>query len=1109
MCRLIPAVFIVVTGLFCCQCNKKQSPAPVSASFTSTRNQTDFIKIAEEYLKNAEYDSAYRYYSMALVSAGHRQEWEKYFGILLKATDIQRLKGNTDKAQHLTDTAEIILNRHLSGNHQLMADIRHKQGVIAMDRGQFDNAIRLLNESIKIRSANSGNNDTLLAMTYNGLGNVFFYSGDYDRALQSYTRAYELALQRKKPEDEDLSMFVQNIGIIYAQKGDYEKARDFFSNALKINEEIIKPDDPELAMLYLNIGRLLILLNNDAEAIENYNKAEEILLEKAGPDHPDLASLYLNKGQIYVHMADYEKALIFFNKVLAIASEAYEPGHPMILSANMNLGYVYEKKADYNNALKYYQASIPEGENNPSVIKTYSNLASLYNMLGDNEKAMNYYNMTIDRAVKLLGDGHPETGLLYTRYGYFLLNESKGDLGLSMFKKALAISETHYGPVSRETSNNLTHIGNYYLRFNNYKNALRYYQQALNAIIPDFRETSVLASPAENQLISDRYLINALNGKADALYFQALASDNNNMLEKSLSTYKLSVKVVDKLRSGYMNEESKLLLSQDERTTYLNTVRVAAKLYQRTGNKEFLEEAFMYSDKGKSAVLISSMQDVEARQFAGIPRKIQENERNLRLSLGSFNRLVYEERQKTSPDNQKIKFWEDRIFEIETSYDSLISVLEQEYPDYYALKYKEPKPDLQNILQNLENDRTLIEYTLTDTLLYIFVLNKNNFDLITRPIDENFFNHIKIISASTSSSELMSIRKKDYLEYTHAAYSLYRDLLEPVKGIAADKKLIIIPDAEIGFISFDMLLDTPPDTLGMDFRKLPYLIYNHVISYSASAVLQFSKNKKAEKSPKRNLLAVAPSYDNLTNLETDGFIDESGNTVYLLPIPGVENEIRNIRRSIPGNTLAGKKATEREFKKEASEYNILHFAMHTLINNDKPMLSKLVFYQNNDSVEDGMLNTYELFGMQLNARLAVLSACNTGSGKLLKGEGIMSLARGFIYAGVPGIVMTMWSVEDQASAQIVNSFYQYIDKGMPKDEALRQAKLDMLGQGDMLQAHPYYWAAYVTIGDYAPIKLVKSIWMSVFFALIALTSAGLLAAFLFGTGRRHKPVPGI
>jgi CHAT domain-containing protein len=135
-----------------------------------------------------------------------------------------------------------------------------------------------------------------------------------------------------------------------------------------------------------------------------------------------------------------------------------------------------------------------------------------------------------------------------------------------------------------------------------------------------------------------------------------------------------------------------------------------------------------------------------------------------------------------------------------------------------------------------------------------------------------------------------------------------------------------------------------------------------------------------------------------------------------------------------------------------------------------------------------MLNTYELFGMNLNARLAVLSACNTGSGRLIEGEGIMNLARGFIYAGVPSIVMTLWSVEDQTSATIVKKFYRYLDNGEPKDEALRKAKLDLLDEGDMLHAHPYYWAAYVSIGDYSPMPSSKPFWLKLFFGLVGLVA---------------------
>lgn len=1093
-------MFVVVCIAIFASCRSDQKRAASSSQSAEIvkRSQTDLYQLAESYQKNSEFDSAYQYFEIAADNFRKNAKWEQYITTLIKLADLSRTMGSGERAQTWINTAETTLEENLPLNKNLLADIRHKQGVLYMDKGNFDSAIILLNNSIDARIAANGLADTLLAMSYNGLGNLFFFKGNYNKALENYNKAYELALKRKNPLDADLAMFIQNSGIIHAQKGDYEKAEAAFSSSLEINEKIMGPGDPKLAMPYLNMGRLLALANKEDEALVYYNRAEEILLKKVGPDHPDLGSIYLNKGQTYVHLADYEKALIFFRKALAIASDNYGPDHPMTLSANMNIGYIYEKKGEFDNALMFYEASIPADENNQAVIKTYSNLASLYSAMKDPDKAEIYYNKAINLALKLLTGNHPETGLLYTRYGYFQLTENRGDQGLSMFRKALDISTTHYGPASREVSNNLTHIGNWYLTQNDYNQALEYYQKAIIAIVKNFTDDSFLKNPEEKLLSPDRYLINALNGKADALLAKGTAENTDvEIIKLSLETYKLSAKVVDRLRSSYQNEESKLLISEDERITYLNTVKIATMLYKVTGQSDFLKEAFRYSDKGKSAILLASLQDVGALNYGNIPPNIREKEKKIKLELGSYNRFIYEERQKASPDADKIKLWESVIFNLEASYDSLIRVLEKDYPDYFALKYKEPELSIDQIRKNLEPGRALIEYALSDTILYIFVLNQKVFDVIIHPIDKSFLSNIRLLRGSTNSNDLMSAKKQDYLDYSQAAFALYNDLLKPVENMIAEKKLIIIPDAEIGFISFDMLLNLPPDTTQMDFRRLHYLINDYVISYSASAILQFSDIYKKAKRPKKNMLAMAPSYDNLTDLKNDGFIDETGNTVYLLPIPGVEEEIKGIKRTIPGKTLSGSKANEQNFKKLAGKYNILHFAMHTLINSEKPMLSKLVFYQDNDSVEDGMLNTYELFSMDLNARLAVLSACNTGTGKLMKGEGIMNLARGFIYAGVPGIVMTMWAVEDQASARIVTRFYHYLNKGMPKDEALRKSKLELLEEKDMLRTHPYYWAAYVTIGDYSPMKFVKPLWLNILYLIVALSAISLflLSAF--------------
>jgi CHAT domain-containing protein len=214
------------------------------------------------------------------------------------------------------------------------------------------------------------------------------------------------------------------------------------------------------------------------------------------------------------------------------------------------------------------------------------------------------------------------------------------------------------------------------------------------------------------------------------------------------------------------------------------------------------------------------------------------------------------------------------------------------------------------------------------------------------------------------------------------------------------------------------------------------------------------------------MLAFAPSYEGVND---SILITERAYRKKLFPLPGAKEEVDNLSKIIRGDVFIDDLATEANFKANASRYDILHLAMHTFIDDENPMYSKLVFTQNSDTLQDGLLNTQEIYNMNFKARMVVLSACNTGDGKLLKGEGVMSLARGFFYAGCPSIVMTLWTVEDKTGANLMSYFYNYLHQGIRKDEALRQAKLEYLNSADALKSHPYFWSGYVTLGDVDPL----------------------------------------
>ena len=274
-----------------------------------------------------------------------------------------------------------------------------------------------------------------------------------------------------------------------------------------------------------------------------------------------------------------------------------------------------------------------------------------------------------------------------------------------------------------------------------------------------------------------------------------------------------------------------------------------------------------------------------------------------------------------------------------------------------------------------------------------------------------------------------------------------------------------------------------PDTSAIiNFKRLDYLMKKNTINYSYSANLLFKFNDSRQKT-KNRALAFAPIYSGDTLL----FENQQ---LFLMPIPGTQKEVDLISKEIKTKLFKGDEATVLNFRNNVENHDILHLAMHAFINDSVPALSRFAFSQNTGELaeKDRWLNTADIYNLDLNARLTVLSACNTGSGKLRKGEGVMSLARGFLYAGCPSIVMTLWEVEDNSGAQIMSSFYKNLKKGKSKDEALRFAKLEYLENANSRLAHPHYWLGYVSIGDNYPLFRSYDFY---FFSLLLLALIGI------------------
>lgn len=314
--------------------------------------------------------------------------------------------------------------------------------------------------------------------------------------------------------------------------------------------------------------------------------------------------------------------------------------------------------------------------------------------------------------------------------------------------------------------------------------------------------------------------------------------------------------------------------------------------------------------------------------------------------------------------------------------------------------------------------------------------------------------------------------KGDYskaLAYYEKAIELYEKLIKPVKSQLSED-LIIVPDGILGYIPFEALLMQKPEK-AIRFHDHAYLLRDHNISYSFSAtLLREMMQKKHQTTPDKAIIAYAPFFDNDTTALAKTFADDIAMRRDLTPLSNSGEEAFRIAKSMGGEAIVGKAATTQMFVETAQSARILHLATHGKADDKSGDYAFLAFAPSSDSLEKGLLYVRDLYNLTFNADMVVLSACETGIGKLQRGEGIISLARAFAYAGAKSIVTSLWSVNDAKTKDLMLLFYQNLKKGKSKDAALRQAKLSFIAKNIHPNANPFFWAAFIGIGDMKAVR---------------------------------------
>jgi CHAT domain-containing protein len=882
-------------------------------------------------------------------------------------------------------------------------------------------------------------------------------NGNYDEALKLFEQLYKERLESLGPNSVKVANVLFNIGGANIQLGLYDKAISYFLKAEDIYTSVGDNGLISLTKAHVNLASCY-LQNGDMEKARSYYENSDRIFQKLKMiNTPEYESLLINLASFYIENNDYIKAREYNDKSFKIATKELNDYIKWI-----SRGVIYNELKDYKRSLECYYTALKvmerdHGPNYSGKEQIYNNLGTVYLNLNEHDKALDCFEHSKMIIIKNSGKNNASYSMCLNMIGQTYLKKNENASDLNKF-------------LANKKRNTIT--------------ALEYYQQALCAVSPGYTSVDYTENPKIENAIDKTQLLVSLKNKAEALYelseLEEKAGNTESCikhLNDALTTYQLSTKVIHLIRTGFINQESRLFLAENEHSVYTGAVNASVHLFELTKGKKQFEQAFEFSERSRSTDFLTMVRNTRAKQFGGMPDSLLQKETELKSEIEAYKSFVFKETSNVNPDLQKVDLWKAKIFDLEKSYSKLISVFEKEYPKYYDFKYADPIVTLDEVQSKLKPREAMLEYVVKepsngkDGKIIAFLITNNKYQIYNQDIDSTFENSVNLFLQFLKNKSVFKTGKKDYIQYSTNAYKLHKLLISPFSKQVEGYQLVIIPDGKLSYLPFDAFLTVSPDTSKMDFRGLKYLVYDHAISYSYSATLlyyYFNRDKQANKA----LAAFVPRYDgsvidlNMGNNQREQFF----------PLPGANLEVAGITKLINGQVFKEDEATEGNFKARAGNYDILHLAMHTVINDSLPMYSKLLFSPGKNG--EGSLDTYEVYNMSLKSRMTVLSACNTGTGRLQKGEGVMSLARAFLYAGCPAIVMTLWSVEDESSANLMIDFYKNLLSGYSKDEALRKAKIKHIRLADPLKAHPYFWLGYVSIGDQRALYHTKTLYFA-------------------------------
>ncbi|MEK6334321.1 MAG: CHAT domain-containing protein [Acidobacteriota bacterium] len=933
------------------------------------------------------------------------------------------------------------------------------------------------------------------------IGDVYQTLGEYREALANYNQALPIVRDARDRRGEIETL--NEIGYAYVGLGENQKAMDSCNQALELSQAAGERRGEARALN--NLGEASYGQGKLQQSFEFYQRALPIYLETF--DRQGQALAHLNFGYSYSDLGQMREALASYNQALPLwTAETNRRGQAMTLTA---IGRLYSRMGENQQALDHFKRAMQLIEPIGALAekgRTLTGMAYVYHQLGDNQKAIDLYRQAF-ALFSATGDYSGEAMSMYDAGRvYYSMGETETALGC--YQRALATSTA--AKDRRLASLEIREIGRIYDSRGEKQKALDHYLRALSFLQA---EKSSRAKAETLNLIAGVYQGWGQSAKAFDYYDQALVLSRRGDFPVGEAATQYNLARLERDRGNLAEARHRMdealhvveslrrkVTSQDLRASYFATVRQHYELYIDILMKSHAQEpsaafetaAFNISEKARARSLLESLNEARADLRQGVDPALLDRERNLEQIIN-----VRAERRAqliAAKNDSEAQAVTRELDQLTTEYDQVKGQIKTTSPRYAALTQPQPLSLGEVQQQILNDDSLLLEYMLGDDRSYVWAVTRTEVFVYELPpraqIEEAAQTFHQMLTArqprAGESFEQRQARIKEadaHISEAGAAFS--QMVIGPVAGKLGTKRLLIVPDGVLQYIPFQALTISASD----GSQQIPLIVDHEIVNQPSASALALVLTDTSQRKPAPKSIAVFanPVFDRddprvksktartkeaADIVKIEGTFRDIGFGEGQIPaLPASREEAEAIIAVAPRGTglkALGFDANRAAITKpELADYRIVHFATHGFIDYQHPQLSGIVLslVDQDGQPQEGFIRLHDIYNLRLSADLVVLSACNTGLGKDVKGEGLIGLTRGFMYAGAGGVAASLWKVDDDATSELMKNFYEgMFQRGLTPAAALREAQLAMWKQNRWHA--PYYWAAFVLQGQY-------------------------------------------